>query len=82
MAKSTKKKTERLEGIIIGATFLLQKLYNQHHGQMSEGMRAQVREFLRDGNQVSNDVAGRVMRQNDAVAAEILRVANKQRTTQ
>lgn len=54
MAKKSKAaKLERYEGIIIGAGFLLQRLYASYHGDMSIGLDEQVRECLRDCNAIS-----------------------------
>jgi hypothetical protein len=59
MSKSPTKKAERLEDIVIGAGFLLQTLLNRYHNDLSEGMSIQVRDCLRDCNQVAKNKAAR-----------------------
>lgn len=57
--KSNAKRLERLEGICIGAGFLLMKLHAQYGNQLGEGMREQVRHCIQDCNAVSRAVAQR-----------------------
>ncbi len=57
--KSNAKRIERLEGICIGAGFLLMKLHAQYGNQLSEGMREQVRHCIQDCNVISRAVQQR-----------------------
>jgi len=60
MAKtSTAKRIARLEGIAVGAGFLLQQLQASHGADFSEGMRIQVRDCIRDCRKVAASQAQR-----------------------
>jgi len=57
--KSSAKRLERLEGICIGAGFLLKKL-NCHFGdEMGEGMRQQIKQCIKDCDDVGSAVLQR-----------------------
>ena len=63
MSKGVNKRIERLEGIAIGAGFLLKKLAATYGGDFGVGMTEQVRDCIRDCDQV-----GRAAQQRDAAA--------------
>lgn len=52
MAKSKQKKIERLEGVAVGAGFLLRKLKAEYGPHFGEGMRMQVDDCIRDCRQI------------------------------
>lgn len=51
--KSPAKRIERLEDIVAGAGFLLMKLQSRYGSDFGEGMHMQVRDCIRDCQQVS-----------------------------
>lgn len=53
------KRIKRLEGIVIGAGFLLQKAYAASRRDLGEGMRQQIHQCLADCNQIGREVATR-----------------------
>lgn len=57
--KSNAKRIERMEGICIGAGFLLLKLQSQFGREFSEGMREQVQHCIQDCNVISRAVQQR-----------------------
>lgn len=57
--KSNAKRIERLEGICIGAGFLLRKLQAQYGRDFGEGMSEQVRACINDCNSVSRAIEQR-----------------------
>jgi hypothetical protein len=60
-AKSSPKKIRRLEGICVGAGFLLKKLNASFGAEFGEGMRQQIRDCIKDC-----DAVGRAMQQREA----------------
>lgn len=58
-ARSNAKNIERLEGIIIGAGFLLMKLYAEYGHDLGEGMTEQVQQCILDCNKVARAQAQR-----------------------
>lgn len=48
MSKSPTRRVEYLEEVVVGAGFLLKKLYATYGNEMSEGMDMQVRHCIRD----------------------------------
>ena len=63
--KSTAKRVARLESIVVSAGFLLQRLYATYHDDFSVGLEQQVRECLRDCNDVARAKAQRETAQSD-----------------
>lgn len=59
MSKGTNKRIERLEGIAIGAGFLLKKLQARYGSDFGVGMTEQVRDCIRDCDQVGNAIRQR-----------------------
>lgn len=59
MSKTTSKKVAHLEDVIVGAGFLLQRCMNKYRNDFSEGMFLQMRDCIRDCNQISRNVAER-----------------------
>jgi hypothetical protein len=53
------KRIERLEGIAMGAGFLLQKLRAKYGDDFGVGMTEQVNDCIRDTQQIANDVLQR-----------------------
>lgn len=53
------KRIERLEGIAMGAGFLLQKLRAKYGDDFGVGMTEQVNDCVRDAQQVANNVLQR-----------------------
>ncbi len=51
--KSIAKRLDRAENICMGAGFLLKKLVAQYGRDFSEGMRIQVRDCIRDCDQIA-----------------------------
>jgi hypothetical protein len=64
--KSPTQRIARLEDIVGGAGFLLMKLQSKYGGDFGEGMRAQVRDCLKDCQQVA---AARAQREEAAAKA-------------
>jgi hypothetical protein len=52
MSKSPAKRVEYLEGIVIGAGFLLKKLHAAYGYDFGSGMDEQMRECIRDCDEV------------------------------
>lgn len=63
--KSPTQRIARLEDIVAGAGFLLQKLQYQYGSDFGHGMSQQVRDCIRDCQQVA---AARAQREADAKA--------------
>lgn len=57
--KSTSQKLARTEDVCIGAGFLLKKLAAQYGRDFGEGMNAQVRDCIRDCDQIAKSRAQR-----------------------
>ena len=53
------KRIERLEGIAIGAGFILQKLRAKYGDDFGAGMTEQVNDCIRDAQQIANNVLQR-----------------------
>ena len=53
------KRIERLEGIAMGAGYLLQKLRAKYGDDFGVGMTEQVNDCIRDTQQIANDVLQR-----------------------
>lgn len=53
------KRIERLEGIAMGAGFLLQKLRAKYGEDFGVGMTEQVNDCIRDAQQIANNVIQR-----------------------
>ena len=53
------KRIERLEGIAMGAGFLLQKLRAKYGDDFGAGMTEQVNDCIRDTQQIANNVLQR-----------------------
>jgi hypothetical protein len=53
------KRIERLEGLAMGAGFLLQKLRAKYGDDFGVGMTEQVNDCIRDTQQIANDVLQR-----------------------
>lgn len=66
MSKSPAKRAEYLESIVIGAGFLMKKLQTQYGSDFSIGMDEQVRDCIKDCDEV-----GRVMIQRQKRALEV-----------
>ena len=71
--KSNAKRIERLEQIIIGSGFLLQKLNVRYGKDFSFGMVEQVQQCIRDCNQVGATVQQRSAKLN---AEQLHKAAN------
>ncbi|PTB23478.1 hypothetical protein C9I56_38995 [Paraburkholderia caribensis] len=52
MSKSPAQRVEYLEGIVIGAGFLLKKLLANYEADLGIGMTEQIRQCIRDCDQV------------------------------
>lgn len=63
--KSAAKRIERLEGIVIGAGFLLRKLQAQYGDDFGAGMDEQVRHCIRDCAQVEHNRLQREQRASE-----------------
>ena len=63
MSKSPAKRVEYLEEIVIGAGFLLKKLYSTYGNEFGAGMDEQVRHCIRDCDEVARVHAERKARE-------------------
>lgn len=53
------KRLEKIEGICIGAGFLLQKLRAEYGADLSIGMEAQINDCISDCNRIAKSVSQR-----------------------
>lgn len=68
--KSPAKRVARLEGIVVGAGWLLQRLYEANRKELSVGLTQQIHECLRDCNQVAGSIRARAEAAAKAEAAK------------
>lgn len=57
--KSAAKRIARLESVVVGAGFLLQRLYEANRKDLSVGLTQQIHECLRDCNAIAKARAQR-----------------------